>query len=162
MLLQYIYEHVALFELRSRAQPRNMCAMHTTSANRERERENKKGENRFDRTHLLFEDYVFSLPVFHHAERLQCAHDIVRIDRHFLFVRPHRSGRKISQNTRNSTITKTGFNGKVRLKTKNTRTQRLKLLVRHKRYAKSPARTLGSCTILRAERRHSHDNNYAR
>lgn len=36
------------------------------------------------RTHLLFEHYMLALPVLHHAQRLECAHNIIRIDGHFL------------------------------------------------------------------------------
>jgi hypothetical protein len=35
-------------------------------------------------SHLLLQDDVLSLPVFHHAKCLQCADDVIRIDRHFL------------------------------------------------------------------------------
>jgi len=33
--------------------------------------------------HLLLQDDVLALPIFHHAEGLQGADDVVRIDRHF-------------------------------------------------------------------------------
>lgn len=43
-----------------------------------------QAEKRRVYTHLLLKYNVFAFPVFHHAERLQCTHDIIRIYSHFL------------------------------------------------------------------------------
>lgn len=48
-------------------------------------------------SYLFLQNDVLALPVLHHAQRLQCAHNVVRVDGHFLFRIRQRGNSQVHQ-----------------------------------------------------------------